>query len=65
MDVAKGQDKGNDNHSSKNLIMPLVVEKLVSIVDTASVTKLTRRITVRIEAEDGWISSPYVLALIR
>lgn len=34
--------------------MPLVVEKLISIVDTASVTKHTRRITLKIEAEDGF-----------
>lgn len=54
MDVAKGADKGNDNHSSKNIVLPLVVEKLVSIVGDQPITESTRKIRLRIEAEAGF-----------
>ena len=54
MDVSKGADKGNDNHSSKNMVMPLVVEKLVSIVGEKPIDRSTKRINVLIEAEDGF-----------
>lgn len=54
MDVAKRDEKANDIHSSKNMIMPLVTEKLISIVGTGPITKATRKITVRIEAEEGF-----------
>ena len=54
MDVSKGADKGNDNHSSKNLIMPLVTEKLIAIVGDERITPETRQMTLRIEAEPGF-----------
>lgn len=54
MDVAKGEDKGNDNHSSKNLVLPLVVEKLVSIVGDQQIDGATERIDALIQAEDGF-----------
>ena len=54
MDVSKGQDKGNDNHSSKNMIMPLVTEKIISIVGTDPITHDTKRIALKIKSEDGF-----------
>ncbi len=54
MDVSKGADKGNDNHSSKNMIMPLATEKIISIVGADSITKDTKRISLKIESEDGF-----------
>ncbi|MEN1682120.1 MAG: glycoside hydrolase family protein [Planctomycetota bacterium] len=54
MDVSKGADKGNDNHSSKNLILPLVTEKLVSLVGGSPVTAATKTITLRIQGEAGF-----------
>ena len=54
IDIEKGKDKGNDNHSSKNMILPLVTERLVSIEDRTPITANTRKITVKIEAEEGF-----------
>jgi len=54
MDVAKGADKGNDNHSSKNMVMSLVTEKAISIVGDSPITKGTKSIVLRIEAEKGF-----------
>lgn len=54
IDVAKGQDKGNDNHSSKNMIVPLVREKLISIVGNERITTDTMNIGLKIEAEPGF-----------
>ncbi|TWT78854.1 hypothetical protein CA13_02510 [Planctomycetes bacterium CA13] len=54
LDTAKGSDKGNDIHSSKNMILPLVVERLVTIVSETPISATTNRITVKIEAEEGF-----------
>ena len=54
MDVAKGADKGNDIHSSKNMVMPLVTEKSISIVGDSPITAHTERMVVIIEAEAGF-----------
>lgn len=54
MDVSKGADKGNDNHSSKNMIMPLVTEKAISIVGNSPITEDTTSIVLRIDAEEGF-----------
>ena len=54
MDVAKGADKGNDIHSSKNMIMPLVKEKLITILNPEPITEKTFVIALLIEAEDGF-----------
>ncbi len=54
IDTEKGHDKGNDIHSSKNMILPLVTEKLVSIVGVDPVTEDRKKITVKIEAEKGF-----------
>lgn len=54
LDVSKGNDRGNDKHSSKNVILPLTVERRVSIVSDGPVTSGTSRITIRIESEDDF-----------
>ncbi|TWU28019.1 hypothetical protein [Novipirellula artificiosorum] len=54
IDTVKSEDKGNDIHSSKNMIQPLVVEKLISIVGDEPITADTIEIAVRIEAEEGF-----------
>ena len=54
LDTAKGNDKGNDIHSSKNMILPLVVERLVTILEDDPITAKTKQIAVKIEAEEGF-----------
>ncbi|NMH88391.1 hypothetical protein [Flavivirga algicola] len=54
MDVAKSKDKGDDNHSSKNMIMPLVLEKLITILNDEPITPKTKKITLKIKAEHGF-----------
>jgi hypothetical protein len=54
MDVAKSNEKPNDNHSSKNMIMPLNVEKIITIIDTKEITNKTKKIKIKIEAEEGF-----------
>jgi hypothetical protein len=54
MDVAKGADKGNDIHSSKNMVMPLVTEKAISILGASPITPHTKSIVLKIEAEKGF-----------
>lgn len=54
IDVPKRTDRGNDNHSSKNMIMPLTVEKLISMVNSERITAGTKKITLQIEAEAGF-----------
>lgn len=54
MDVAKSEEKANDNHSSKNMVMPLVVEKLITILNEEPITTKTKKIILKIEAEKGF-----------
>lgn len=54
IDVAKGQDKGSDNHSSKNICIPLNPGLLLSIENCLPVSSKTRRIQLRIRAEKGF-----------
>ncbi|MDZ8120028.1 hypothetical protein [Pontiella agarivorans] len=54
IDIDKFEDVGGDIHSSKNMIQPLVVEKLISIVGEAPITEDAERIAVKIEAEEGF-----------
>lgn len=54
IDVAKNQDKGNDRHSSKNVIMPLIVERLIQILNKEAVTSSTSEIKLEILSEQGF-----------
>ena len=54
MDVAKGADKPRDNHSSKNLILPLITEKIISIIGDQPIGSETESIDLLIKAEEGF-----------
>jgi len=54
IDVEKKFDKANDNHSSKNIGIPLAVGRLLTILDKKPVTANTKTIKVKIAAEQGF-----------
>lgn len=54
IDVLKNDDKGNDNHSSKNVCVPLNPGMLLTILGDRIVTEKSRKIEVLILAEEGF-----------
>ena len=50
----KSEDKGSDNHSSKHIIIPLTVGRLLTILDEGKITSNTKSFRVKIEAEKGF-----------
>ncbi len=54
IDVLKRSDKGNDDHSSKHICIPLTVGRLLTILDKQPITADTKTIQVKIEAEDDF-----------
>lgn len=54
LDVDKSADKGGDNHSSKNLVLPLVVERQLSIEGLDFATNGEHQVTLRVMAEEGF-----------
>lgn len=54
MDAPKELDLGSDNHSSKIIALPLVVERHLSIIDPQPITADTQTIQVKIAAEEGF-----------
>ncbi|GEM_PF-1828485 len=54
IDVEKKDDLGNDNHSSKHVILPLVTERLIEIINTDSITENTKNVNIRIKVEKGF-----------
>lgn len=54
IDVPKAEDYGNDHHSSKNLVLPLVVPKRLAVLNTGSLTTDTAEIRVLIRSEEGF-----------
>ena len=54
IDVRKRDDLGNDKHSSKHVVLPLVKERLIDIINADPVGPDTREIKIRIKAEDGF-----------
>ena len=54
IDVLKNLDKGGDNHSSKNIGIPLNPGLLLTILDKEPITAATPTIRVRIAAESGF-----------
>ncbi|MCK5775879.1 MAG: glycoside hydrolase family protein, partial [Bacteroidales bacterium] len=54
IDTLKHFDKKNDNHSSKNISIPLTVGKLMSVLNTKKITAVTKEIIVKIKAEEGF-----------
>jgi len=54
IDVEKRYDLGSDNHSSKNIGIPLTVGRLITILDKKKITSDTKTIRVKIAAEPGF-----------
>lgn len=54
IDSTKDADVANDNHSSKNIVVPLVVPRRLQILDTDPITPETKEIRVRILAEENF-----------
>ncbi len=54
IDTLKKQDKANDNHSSKNICIPLEKGKLITITGHKRITPKTKEILVKIQAEEGF-----------
>ncbi len=57
IDTLKRYDKPNDNHSSKNIAIPLLPGKLLSVVNKKPITEKTKTIKILIKAEPGF--DPY------
>lgn len=54
IDTLKNEDQPNDNHSSKNISIPLNPGLLITVLDRKPVTEKTKTIRVRIAAEEGF-----------
>lgn len=54
VDVLKTDDKASDNHSSKNISVPLNPGLLLSLPDKERITEQTRKIRLKIQAEEGF-----------
>jgi len=57
IDTLKHEDKGNDNHSSKNFVIPLKKGQLVSVLNKKPITSKTKIIKLLIKAEPDF--DPY------
>ncbi len=56
IDVVKKQDKGNDNHSSKHITLPIIVEGRTEILNQEILGPETDEVAIKLLAEEG--SSP-------
>ncbi len=54
IDTLKHYDHGSDNHSSKNIAIPLTAGRLITILGDQKITPDTKTIPVKIEAEKGF-----------
>ena len=54
IDTLKNEDKPFDNHSSKNISIPLNPGVLLTILDKKPITAQTQTIRLKIQAEDGF-----------
>lgn len=54
IDVVKSDDKADDNHSSKNIVVPLTVPRRLRIINNEAFTPETTEIRVKILAEEGF-----------
>jgi len=54
IDVPKKNDKSKDNHSSKNIVLPLVTGRRLKILNDNKITASTRKIRLQISAEAGF-----------
>jgi hypothetical protein len=54
IDTIKWDDKGSDNHSSKNIGIPLTYGKLLTILNDEPIDETTKSLKVKIQAEEGF-----------
>ncbi len=54
IDTLKKLDRENDNHSSKNIVIPLTAGRLLTIMDKGRLTSQTKKVRVKISAEPGF-----------
>lgn len=54
IDVPKKEDLARDNHSSKNLILPLVVHKRLKMLNKKAINATTAKIRIKIISEPGF-----------
>ena len=54
IDVPKKDDKSKDNHSSKNIVLPLVVGRRLKILNAEKITASAKTIRLQILAEEGF-----------
>ncbi|MDZ8120253.1 hypothetical protein [Pontiella agarivorans] len=54
LDVDKDTEKGNDNHNSKNVCIPMTVGRQLEVLNSDTITADTDEIKVKIKAEDGF-----------
>ncbi|HUX02775.1 MAG TPA: discoidin domain-containing protein [Phycisphaerae bacterium] len=54
IDYSKWEDKANDIHSSKNIAIPLTVDRLLTLLSQERVTDATKQVRVKILAESGF-----------
>lgn len=60
IDVAKDEDRANDNHSSKNVVIPLVVPRRLQLLNKQPISPKTQEIRLKILAEDGFAPAEHV-----
>lgn len=53
IDTLKACDVANDRHSSKNIVVPMLLESRMQLLSPSRVTPKTTKITVKILAEEG------------
>ncbi|MEM0965837.1 MAG: glycoside hydrolase family protein [Verrucomicrobiota bacterium] len=54
IDVVKDNDLAGDNHSSKNVVIPLTIPCRLEIINSGKISTTTEEIHLRILAEDGF-----------
>ncbi|SDW29197.1 hypothetical protein SAMN05444411_101427 [Lutibacter oricola] len=54
IDTLKNNDLANDNHSSKNIVLPLKIQKRVSILNKEKIDDSTEKIVLKIISEKGF-----------
>ena len=54
VDTLKNEDRANDNHSSKNIVVPLLVPRRLKLLNKKPVNESTNLIRVEIFSEEGF-----------
>ena len=54
IDVTKDEDRANDNHSSKNVVVPLALSRRLEILNSETINSSTNEIRVKIYADEDF-----------